>query len=817
METLYQDVRVAVRGLAKRPGFFAVTVFTLALGMGATTAIYSVVHGVLLAPLGYTDEERLVAMSSVNPAEGLELRGNFLPDFWFWREHTRAFDEMAFFGWRSWTLQEPDRVERIESVAVSANLFRMLGLEPVLGRNFEAADEVAGPGHVALISHGLWRRAFGGDENVIGRTVTLSETPVTIIGVMPPETNLPSSEAELWRPVGYLEGYEQSAFGREERDFRVIARLSDGVDITEARAEMERMSEELAERFPPTNAGWDVRVQSLREHLVGGARTALLVAFAAVGCVLLIACTNVANLVLVRAMDREREVAVQTALGAGRRRLIQSRIAETLVLTLSGGAVGLVLAAWLRWILLSYEPGILPLREAIAFDVPVLLFALAVSVAIGTVLGLASLFHRVPSLTAALKEGGAQVGGSTRQNRVRMTLLASQIALTLAILVGAGLLTEALYELSRVDPGFRPDGVYGSHIVLGAAYQVTEASDPDEVLESRRRYFKRLVDDVRALPGVSHAALTTTPPVPGWGVKIDVPYRGLDGPLVSEPGAPRAAFRVIGPGYFETIGTPLVRGREFTDRDRADTRPVVIVNESLARRAFGDENPVGRELSIFLFGESMTFEVIGVSANTRFAGLDQPPRPALFLPHPQMPFLGMGVVARTNLGPASYSEVIRRTALAIDPSHPVLYVVSLEEALAGTLAMERFYSVLLGVFAIVALVLSASGVYGVFSYWVSQRRREMGLRIALGAGPGDVVRLIVSHGLRVALPGIVVGGGASIVVAKVLATTFRGVRSLDPLVMGLAVAVLAAVAIAACLLPARQAASVQPSVALRAE
>ena len=817
MENIFTDAKVAVRSLLKRPGFLAVTVFTFALGIGANTAIYSVVHGVLLAPLGFDDEDRLVAVSSVNPAEGLELRGNFVPDFWFWREHSRAFDEIAFHGWRSWTLQEPNRVERVESVAVSANLFRMLGLEPVLGRNFEPADEVAGAGHVALISYGLWQRVWGGERAVIGRSVTLNGSAVTLIGVMPPETNVPSTRAELWRPVGYLEDYERSPYGREERDFRVIAHLADGVGVSEARGEMEGMSAALAERFPTTNAGWEARVEPLREHLVGSARLPLLIAFAAAGLVLLIACTNIANLLLVRATGREREIAVRSALGAGRRRLVQQQVAESLVLTLVGGLFGLLFALSLSRILLAYEPGILPLKDAVAFNVPVLLFAFGASLVTGVAFGLVSALHRAPSLSAALKESGAQVGGSGRQNRVRMALVGSQLALALTLLVGAGLLTKALHQLSGVDPGFRPEGLYSSHIILGGKYRVSEGSDAERVIESRRVYFKTLVENMRAVPGVSAVALGTTPPIPGMGIKIDVAYMLKDGPLASESSAPRAAFRVVGPGYFETMGTSLVRGRDFTDRDDSDAPSVIIINDTLARRAFSGDDPVGQKLSVHLFGGTTSFEVIGVSADTRFSGLDQPTRPALFLTHPQMPFLGIAVVARTNLGPASYADVMRRTALALDPSQPVLRVESLEEALAGTLAMERFYSVLLGLFASVALALAASGIYGVFAYWVSQRQREMGLRIALGASPVEIVRLILSRGLRVAVAGLAAGVVAALLLARALAGTFRGIEAVDPLVVAIAAAVLATVAMTACLVPARQAARVQPTVALRSE
>ena len=391
-----------------------------------------------------------------------------------------------------------------------------------------------------------------------------------------------------------------------------------------------------------------------------------------------------------------------------------------------------------------------------------------------------------------------------------MLLVGGELALALTLLAGSGLLLKALRELSQVDPGFRPEGAYASHLIL--------SEDPYRGdLEARRVFFRRLKEAVSELPGVSQAALTTTPPVLDAGIQMEVPYRGSDGPLPSEPGAPRAAFRVTGPDYFATIGTTLKRGRDFTDRDDADAPRVVIINETLARRAFGDEDALGRALDLVVFGDPLRVEVVGVSGDTRFAGLDQQPKPALFLPHPQLPFLGMGLVARSTLGPAVYAETLRKTVRALDPRLAVVWVTSLEEALSDTLAMERFYSLLLTVFAGVALVLAATGIYGVFTFWVSRRRREMGLRIALGASPADVIRSVLSQGLAVTLPGLAVGTVAALVLGRSLQATFRGVDGADPLVLGAAATVLTTIALLACFVPAREAARVEPSTALRSE
>ena len=403
MDSILYDVKIALRNLVKQPLFFAVAALTFALGVGANTALFSVVYGVVHRPLGFDDEARLMAVSAVNPQEGLTLPGHFLPDFWFWRDHSEAFDEMAFYGWRSMTLQEPEHVERLDSVVVSANIFELLGLEPALGRVFEPADEVPGEGHVVLISDSLWRRIWGGDPDIVGRVVKLNSALVTIIGIMPPETRLPTTEAELWRPVGYLENYERSAYGREERDFRVTGHLAPGRTEVAAREEMAALAASLAESFPVTNDGWTTDVQPLREQIVGSARTPLYIAFAAVGLVFLIACTNIANLLLVRATGREREMAVRTALGAGRRRLFRQQMTESLVLTMVGGGAGLVVAFWMTSLLLAYEPGILPRADMVGFGPPVLLFALVASALTGMVFGAVATLHRSSGLPSALR------------------------------------------------------------------------------------------------------------------------------------------------------------------------------------------------------------------------------------------------------------------------------------------------------------------------------------------------------------------------------------------------------------------------------
>ncbi len=806
---MLQDLRLAIRSLLRRPGFTLVAALTFALGIGATTAIFTLIEGVILRPLGYRDEARLYAVTASNLSQNVGRRGNYLPDFWFFRENARSFEDLAFYGWRSMTLEEPGNVQQIRSVVLSANLFPALGVEPILGRPLAFEDELPGRGRVALISEGFWERFFGSDPSILGKTIRIDGAAIEIVGVMPRETSVPSAQAELWLPVGYFEAYEESEFSREERDFVVLGHRGEGVSLPEATAELKSLHGRLEESFPATNAGWDVELLPFRDLVVGNAELPLWLSFAAVAAVLLIACANIANLVLVRGLGREREVALRRALGAGSGRILRQQMVESLVLTFLGGAAGIALAAGLMRLILVLEPGVLPRKEGIGLGLAAALFALAVSALTGVVFGSVSALSRRDGFGEDLRGSAGRIGARFSARRASMAFVSGQLALALALLVAAGSLMRTLGGLSRVDPGFEPKGLFSSHIILDQArYRESEA---------RRQYFKRLVDEVRAIPGVSSASLSTTPPVLGMGIQMEAPYRGLEGPLVHEPGAPRAWFRVLGPGYFETLRTPLLRGRDFTERDDEDAPSVAVVNQTLARSAFGNEDPIGRRLQIMVFGESLDLEVVGVSADTRFLGLHQKAGPEVFLPHAQMPFLGMGVVARTTLTPEAYREALEETVLSLDPLQPLMRVATLEGALRDTLAMERFSSVLLGVFSTIAVALAACGVYGVFAYWVSERRREIGLRMALGASVWDVEGSILKRGLGTVLPGLAAGSLAAFALGRAIRASFETVLPLDPVLLLEAALALSIVAMAACFIPARQAARVDPTLALRSD
>ena len=803
-----QDVRLACRNLRKRPGLTLIAVLTLALGVGANTAIFSVVHGVLLRPLGFGGESALFALTAVSRTEGESRPGSSIRDFDFYRAHQQSFEQISFFGWNSMTLEEPGLVQQLEGVYVDSTLFDLLGVEPLIGRSLTVEDAPAGArGHAALISSDLWQRVWGGDPEMIGQNVRIDGRSVQIAGVVDSATALPSRAAEIWVPVGVSEALPMR-FGPEERDFIVVGRLADGKSVTQADEEMKALAASLGESYPATNGDWSVVVEPLRRHLVGDSERPILIAFGAVFLVLMIACANIAHLLLVRASGREREMAVRAALGAKRTDLARQMLVEGSVLGLLGGSVGMLAALWMHDLLLLMDPGVLPRAEFVRVDGTVLGFGLLASLVTGLACAAVPAWRSASTMAIALRVGSARsVEG--RGGPWRSVLLAAEVGLALVLLVGAGLLIQALHQLDQVDPGFRPEQVYTSHFVLDDS-----AYDPPA---PRVVFFDRLRQEVAAIPGVESAALTTTPPVPDTGIIIDVPYRSTEDPPLDAGSSRRAAFRVVSEGYFSTVGMPRVAGRDFTGFDDAKTPEVVIVNQTLARQLWGDErSAVGRRLEIS-FGRQYELEVVGVVGDTRFTGLHAAPRPALFLPHGQMPFRGMAVVARTSLSGGMFAESLRRVSTRLDPLLPPGDVRSLEERLQSSVGLERFFGFLLGAFAVVALLLAAAGIYGVFSYSVSRRTREIGVRMALGAKASQVAGSVVRQGLAVALGGVAVGCVGAALLSRVLTRAFEGVGGLDPLILVGVGLLLAMVAGVSCWVPALRASRVQPSSALRSE
>ncbi len=801
------DLRLAFRSLKKRPGLTLIAVLTLALGVGANTAIFSVVHGVLLRPMGFAAESDLFALTATSQTEGESRPGSSIQDFGFYRAHQRSFEQISFFGWNSMTLEEPGLVQQLEGVYIGPELFDLLGVEPLIGRALTSEDAPAGRrGDAALISSDLWQRVWGGDPSLVGRTVQIEGRSVLIAGVVAATSSLPNRSAEIWVPVGFGEEMPLR-FGPEERDFMIVGRLAKGVSVAQAGDELKGLAASLAEDFPATNGDWSVAVEPLRRHLIGDSERPILIAFGAVLLVLLIACANIAHLLLVRASGREQEMAVRAALGAGRLDLARQMLVEGSVLGLLGGSVGMLAALWMHDLLLLMDPGVLPRADSVTIDGTVLGFGLLASLGTGLACAAVPAWRNAVVMATALRVGSRRsIEG--RGGIWRNALLAAEVGLALVLLAGAGLLIRSLHELDQVDPGFRPEETYTSHFVLDDS-----AYDPPA---PRVVFFDRLREEVAAIPGVQSAALTTTPPVPETGIIIDVPYRSDQDPPLDEGSSRRAAFRVVSPGYFETVGIPQLAGRDFNRYDDAKTPEVVIINRTLARRLWGDDQVVGRRFEIF-FGQAYELEVVGVVGDTRFTGLHATPRPAFFLPHAQMPFRGMAVVVRTSLGGAAFAESLRRVSTRLDPLLPPGEVRSLEQRLERSVGLERFFGFLLGAFALVALLLAAAGIYGVFSYSVSRRTREIGVRMALGAKASQVAGSVLRQGLAVALGGMLVGCVGAALLSQALVRAFEGVAGLDLATLGIVGVLLTAVAGLSCWIPALRASRVEPSSALRSE
>jgi putative ABC transport system permease protein len=813
MDTLLHDVRFGARMLRKSPGLTATAIFALALGVGVNTAIFSVVDAVLLRPLPYAEPGRLVSVAGTNarrPGEPLPVS---YPNFADWRGQATAFERLAAYDPTDFNLVAGGRPERVKGAVVTSDLFALLGAGPQLGRQFTAEEDVPGAAPAVILSHGLWQRQFGGDPAAVGRALPVGGRPANIVGVMPSGFAFPpgAEPAELWAPMSFNETYIAE---RNMHNLGVVGRLAAGATVEQARAEMEAVAARLAEQYPASNGGWGARVVPLQEHLVGNVRPALLMLLGAVAFVLLIACANVANLLLARASSRRKEMAVRAALGAGRWRVARGLLVESVMLALAAGALGLLLAFWGTDLLVALGPGDLPRIGEVALDERVLLFTLAVSLLTGVGFGLAPAAQASRAdLVDALKEGGsnpsARPGG-----RLRGALVVSEIALALVLLVGAGLLVRSFARLLEVDPGFRPEGVVTMQLQLSDA----SYAENHQVVS----FYDRLLERARGLPGVVEAGLVTTVPLGKGAMALTYDVEG-------RPPAPpnertSASFDVASPGYFRAMNIPLVRGRTFTDADREGSPAVVIVSETMARRAWPGEDPLGKRITMGASASGPpppSREVVGVVGDVKHGGLEAEVKEAIYAPYGQVPWPNVTLVARTEADPDATAVAMRAAVRGVSPDQPVYNVRVMEQVVAESVAKPRLYASLLGLFAGLALLLSAMGIYAVMSYTVTQRAHEIGIRMALGARPGDVLRLVVGHGMRLTLVGVAIGLAAAFGLARLLASLSAsllfGVSATDPATFGGIALLLAGVALLACWLPARRAARVDPLVALRTD
>ena len=804
MDTIVRDLRYAVRALLRQPGFTAAVVLTLALGIGANTAIFSVVNGVLLRPLPYPADEQLMTVWTLF-SSGLQETAS-LPDYTDWKAQNSSFSRVSAFANSNDNLAavggDP---ERVPSARVLPDFFATLGVSPAAGRWFLPDEFVFGSHRVAVLSHGLWQRRFGANPGIVGQTITLNARPYTVVGVAPASMRLPA-RAQLWSP------FAADPAGRppsRRGDFlSVIARLKPGVTEARAQADMDAIGRRLAEAYPATNTGVGVQVVSLHDQLVGSIRPALLVFTAAVALVLLIACANVANLLLARATAREREMAVRAALGAGRKRLVRQMLTESLVLSAAGGLLGLMLAWWGVQALKAAAPPTLPRLDEVRLDPIALAFTAAAVVVTGLLFGLAPAMRGSASaLHATLSAGGRAGIGGGHGERLRGILVAAQVALALVLLVGSGLLVRTFARLQQVDLGFDSEHVLTAQIVLPSAKYAGG--------ERQLAFFNALRERLAATPGVQVVGLTTDVPLAGGYSYISFNIVGQPQP---QPGqnTPDAVPTSVTPEYFSALRIPLQAGRMFDATDVPNAPRVVIVNRELVRKHFGGRNPIGERISFSNVSDSTTWRtIVGVVGSTRLEGVGLETYAQAFTPLSQDPVPDLYVVARTAGDPLALAPILRRELAALDPAQPISSVSSMDERAASSVAQFKLNSVIVTLFACVALVLASVGIFAVISYAVAQRTREIGIRMALGAARTDVLRLIVRDGMTPAVIGVGIGAIGAFGATRLMRSLLYGVSATDPIVFGLVATMLVGVAVGACYVPARRAARVDPNVALR--
>jgi putative ABC transport system permease protein len=811
MQTLWQDLRQGARSLFKRPSFTIVAVIALALGVGANTAIFSVVYAVLLRALPYRDSDRLVTVWEHNKTRGNAQNVINLGNFFDWKEQNRVFEDMATFFDMTANLTSGGEPEEIPSQIATPNLFNILGVNPIMGRDFTNDDGKPGAARVVLLSFGLWQRRFGGDPQIIGRKLLLNGNETTVVGVMPPDFNwhvkagsMTRKMAEMWAPWQIDETMKR----RGGRFASAVARLKPGVTPEQAQAEMNVIGGQLERQYNEFNANWGVNVVPLRKQFTGEIRLALLVLLGAVGMVLLIACANVANLLLARAAVRQREIAVRAALGAGRWRIVRQLLTESLLLAGLGGLAGLALAWWGTDLLVSLAPPDLLNLPQVKINAAVLGFTLGVSMLTGVIFGLVPALEATRlNLTGSLKESGKNIGGGARSHRLRNSLVIAEIALALVLLVGAGLLIRSFARLQGVDPGFNAHSLLTMKVSLpGRKY------DTDQ---KRISFFRQAVAQMQSLPGVESAGAVSFLPfaAPHAGTLVEIEGR----PKLPPGQGLGTGVMVSDVNYFRTMQVPLKRGRLFTDQEAAEMRHVVVVNEAFARTNFPGEDPLGKRVTIYMKNDNQPCEIIGVVGDSKHMNLDAEVKPMSYWPHPELTYSGMTLVIRTKGEPTAIAGAARNVIRTLDPEQPVADVRTMESLIGTSVARARFNTLLLTIFSTVALLLAGLGIYGVMAYSVAQRTHEIGVRMALGARATDVLRLVVRRGMALALAGVAIGVAASFALTWLMKTLLFNVSATDPLTFAGIPLLLIFVALMACLIPARRAAKVDPMVALRYE
>ena len=831
MSAIIRDAFFALRGLRRSLGFTAAATLTLALSVGATTAVFGVVDAVLIRPLPVADPNRLVAVFEVNRERGVSQSPPSGPNYLDWRRDARSFTGLAAYRQESLTLTAVTSPDVLDGAGVSANFFDVLGIPPALGRTFRPGEDEAGGARVIVLSYGVWRERLGARPDVIGRVLTIDRQPFEVVGVMPESFALPR-HVQAWRPAdfaragsgaGLKEGAPES---RQARYLGVVGRLRSGVTRVQAEQEMAGVAAALARAYPIDNSGWTTRLVPLRDALVGSVEPVLLLVLGAVGLVLALACTTVANLTLGRAIAREPEIAVRSALGAGRGRLHAQLLTESVILALIGGVLGAV-AGWVGLrAFVGLAPATLPRLDEVTIDARVLAFTLGISAITGVLCGLAP-SSRVAQVGPAtlLREAGRGGGGSRRSDALRRVLVVSQMALAVLLLVGAGLMVRSVRRILAVNPGYATAGVVAGRVTL----------DGDRYRGNRGKvlYLRELTRRIASLPGVRQVGVTTTLPLTPAGIDFDLAYHAEGRPALPPNQAPEVDFRVISPGYLEAIGIRVLQGRTFTERDRierasdgptatpdADVRSpkVMLVNETFARQNWPGQNALGKHVRLFYF-ESDPWEIVGVIADTRHAALVSPPRPQVFVPIEQTELLFgyLTIVVKTAPGATGVAPGMRAAALAVDASEPLYDIDTIEGLRSEATARSRMTALIFSAFALVAVALAAAGIYGVISYQVARRTREIGVRMALGASRGRVIRDVVGEAAVLGLIGTALGSAGALAAVRFARGLLYGIAPTDPVTFGSVAALLMAVAITAALVPAAKASGIHPAEALRAD
>lgn len=804
---LIQDLRYAARVQLKNPAFTIVAVIALALGIGANTAIFSVVNSVLLRPLPYKDPERLVMVWEDGSKHGFPQETPAAANFIDWRDQNTVFEGMAAIADVSFNLTGAGDPERLEGRAVTASLFPLLGADAHIGRIFTDYEDRPGFDYVVLLSYALWQRRFGGDNSIVGKPISLNGETFTVVGVMPARFQFPTSDDAFWVPMGFT---PEQKVNRERHYLQVLARLKPGTSLEQAQAEMHTIAARLAQQYPDSNTDLGAVVTSLHEHLVGDIKPALLILLGAVGLVLLIACANVANLLLARAAVRQKEIAVRVALGARRWRLIRQFLTESVLLATIGGVMGLAIAYGGLLLLRAFIPENIAQAREISIDLKVLGFTFLVAMLTGLIFGLAPAIQAARfNQTETLKEGGRDSATGSGGKRIRGLLVMAEVAVSLVLLISAGLLINSFLRLRNVDPGFRADNLLTMKFVLPVPKYAQ--------FEQRSAFYTDLIQRVEAIAGVESAAVTTNLPLYRQGNSIGISIEGQP-PL--PPGQENVVFtRVVSPGYFDTMSIPLLSGRVFSDQDAPNTPRAAVIGETMARLYWPGQDPIGKRIGVGKIERPEDWtQVVGVVKDVRQLELMADPKPQMYLPYKQRGFFEpRDLVVKTEVDPASLAATVRKAVWEIDKDQPVSNIRTMEEILLDSIARQRFSMLLLAIFAGVALILAAVGIYGVMSYSVAQRTHEIGIRMALGAQTSAVLKLAVGYGLKLVVAGVGIGLIAAFALTRVMSTLLFGVTATDPMTFGVISVLLILVAAIASYIPARRATKVDPIIALRYE